>query len=150
MLGIALAAPGRASSDDVLALESLDGGAVELRAPERGARVLHFWATWCPSCKGELAALASAAQRCEGSGIEVLAVDVGESVEEIGAYLAERPLVPRVLRDPEGRAWRTSGGREMPANLIWTSTGERSWVLGPSTEALWRKRLAALGCAASE
>lgn len=144
----ALAAPARAGADDALALETLDGAAIALTAPERGARVLHFWATWCPSCKEELGVLASAAARCAGSEVEVLAVDVGEPVEEIRAYLAEHPFALRVLRDPKGRAWRGSGGREMPANLIWTPE-KRSWSVGPSSEAAWRERLAGLGCAAA-
>jgi len=137
--------PALASADVPLALETLDGVAVPLEAPASGARVLHFWATWCPSCRDELAALASAARSCEGGDVEVLAIDVAESADDVRDYLAKTPLDLRVLRDPDGRAWRSGGGRELPANLIWTPDTRR-WTFGPISESDWRERLAALGC----
>jgi thiol-disulfide isomerase/thioredoxin len=145
---LALAASGaRAAEVGPITLETLEGATLLVEAPARGARVLHFWATWCPSCQGELAELGRAASACAGSEVEVLAVDVGESVAEIRSFLAANPASLRVVRDPKGEAWRRSGGREMPANLIWTPA-ERRWTFGPSSEDAWRERLAALGCAA--
>jgi hypothetical protein len=77
-----------------------------------------------------------------------VAVDVAEDAGEVTEWLRERSLGLRVLVDPDGKAWRRSGGREMPANLIWTQAGA-TWALGPSSAAQWRERLAGLGCAAA-
>jgi hypothetical protein len=78
----------------------------------------------------------------------VIAVDVGEEPAAVRAFLANAgPIALRVLVDPGGRVWRRGGGREMPANWILGAEGG-SWTFGPSSEAVWRERLAALGCAA--
>lgn len=148
-LGLALALLLRAAdarTAEPLAFVDLEGGSVTVAAPAPGAAlVVHYWATWCPSCERELSELDRAAATCRGTEVEVLAVDVGESADTVRRFLAERPLSLRVLLDPKGRTWRESGGREMPANLIWTAGGQ-SWALGPSREAQWRERLGALGC----
>jgi thiol-disulfide isomerase/thioredoxin len=147
-LAAALAAP-QAAADEPLQLETLDGAAVAIGAPGAGAAtVLHFWATWCPACKAELGDLDRAARACEGTRVEVIAVDVGEEPAAVRAFLADAGLIAlRVLVDPGGRVWRRGGGREMPANRILGAEGS-SWTFGPSSEAVWRERLAALGCAA--
>lgn len=135
-----------AKTAEPLAFVDLEGGSVSVGAPAPGAAlVVHYWATWCPSCERELADLDRAAQACRGTDVEVIAVDIGEDAGAVRRFLADRPLSLRVLLDPKGRAWRESGGREMPANLIWTEAGQ-SWALGPSREAQWRERLGALGC----
>jgi thiol-disulfide isomerase/thioredoxin len=148
LLAIALLAAGPAVGES-LQLESLDGSAVTLAAPPGVALVVHFWATWCPSCRGELSDLDRAARACDGRTTQVVAVDVGEDAATVRAFLGERqPLALPVLLDRDGRVWRRSGGREMPANLIWTAAG-RSWSFGPSSAQAWRDRLTGLGCAAS-
>jgi hypothetical protein len=89
--------------------------------------------------------LEAAAGACRGSAVRVLAVDVGEPAELVRRYLAEHSLALPVALDPEGRTWRRAGGRELPANLVWTGR-ERRVSFGPSDEATWRARLAGLGC----
>jgi thiol-disulfide isomerase/thioredoxin len=138
-----------ARAADPLALEDLRGNPVALAPPADGVLVAHFWATWCTSCKRELPELDRAVRGCAGSKVEVVAIDVAEEAADVERWLRDRPVSLRVLRDPDGASWRRSGGREMPANLVWTPEGA-SWALGPSSEARWRERLAALGCGFSE
>lgn len=142
-VGVAVLVAASARGDDALALVDLEGRPVALAPAPNRALVIHFWATWCPSCKGELGDLDAAVRTC--SDVDVVAVNVAEDAEQVSAWLAERPLAMRVLIDPNGKAWRASGGREMPANLIWSGT-QRSWAFGPSSVAQWRERLASLGC----
>ena len=132
-----------AHADGTLALVDLEGRPVALAPTPDRALVIHFWATWCPSCKGELGDLDAAVRTC--SDVDVVAVNVAEDAADVSAWLADRPLALRVLIDPSGKAWRASGGREMPANLIWAGA-QQSWTFGPSSVAQWRERLAALGC----
>ena len=139
----ALFAMSARAAEDALALVDLEGRSVALAPAADRALVLHFWATWCPSCKGELGDLDLAVRAC--SNVDVVAVNVGEDPKEVAAWLAARPLAMRVLIDPDGKAWRSSGGREVPANAIWAN-GQRSWSFGPSSAAAWSERLAALGC----
>lgn len=132
-----------ARADNALALQDLAGRPVALAPTADRALVIHFWATWCPSCKDELGDLDAAVRAC--GNVEVVAVNVAEDPQDVAKWLAERPLAMRVLIDPDGDAWRASGGREMPANAIWAN-GQRTWSFGPSSVAVWRERLAALGC----
>jgi len=135
-----------AEGAEPLRFVDLDGHAVELTPPGEGeALVLHYWATWCPTCGPELGGLAEAARACAGSGVRVLAVDVGEPAETVRRFLAERELSLPVALDPTGRSWRRTGGRELPANVVWTA-GAREVSFGPSDATAWRERLAALGC----
>ena len=137
-----------ASPPEALSLRTLDGVAVEVaREPGESALVVHFWASWCPECVGELQALAQSANACgAGGGVRVLAVNVGESADEARHFAKEHGVILPLLLDAGGRAWRLAGLRGLPANLIYTSEGvERSE--GPWSAGRWRERLAALGCA---
>jgi thiol-disulfide isomerase/thioredoxin len=129
-----------------LGLSTLEGEPVAL-APSAGRPlVVHFWATWCPSCALELPALSAARSACERS-VEIAVVNVDEEVEEIRRFLAEHAPGLGSLRDPGGRAWRASvGARGLPANLVWTPDGERRSELGPFSREQWRTLFAELGC----
>lgn len=141
-----LAFSGAARGAEPLRFVDLDGTAVALGPPAAGeALVVHYWATWCPTCGPELGALEAAARGCAGSRVRVLAVDVGEPATAVRDYLAERGLALPVALDPKGRTWRRDGGRELPANLVWTAR-TREVSTGPRDEAAWRAALAALGC----
>jgi thiol-disulfide isomerase/thioredoxin len=142
------AAPGRAqqASNAAFELVSLDGEAVIVESPEKGGPVvLHFWATWCPSCVEELGVLDREAAHCSEAGVRVIAVNVGEDAETIRRYIAAHALALESLRDPNGGAWRSLSDEGLPLNFTWLA-GERRIELGPRTRAQWRAALAALGC----
>ncbi len=135
-----------AAAPSPIAVQSRSGEPVELAlADGERALVVHFWATWCPECVVELPALERAVAGCSSAGVRFVAVNVGEDEETLAAYLAEHPLGLTMLRDPKGRAWRRATGRGLPANLIWTSAGQRTDV-GPRGEQRWRETFAELGC----
>jgi thiol-disulfide isomerase/thioredoxin len=128
------------------------GAAVAL-APAAGERAVlaHFWATWCPECVDELPLLARLAPRCASSGVRILAVNVGESAERVEGYLREHGLALRVLRDPNGDAWRRLSGRGLPANAVWKPGAAAPTVdVGPRDAAAWQQALRRLGCAGSD
>lgn len=139
-------APTGASPPAPLELETLDGEPVALAPSPGRALVVHFWATWCPSCVDELPALAAARAACAGA-VGIAVVDVDEDAEEIRRFLDERGIGLDSLRDPDGRAWRASvGARGLPANLVWTADGERRSEVGPRSRERWQALFAELGC----
>jgi peroxiredoxin len=136
-------------SGEALTLTGPDGAALELRPEPGQVLLLHFWATWCPSCREELAGLERAAAACPEERVRVLAVNVGESAEQAAAFASQHDLRLPLLRDPKGDVWRRVDGRGLPLNLFWSQTQRRSDV-GPRSEAQWRAELAALGCPSAE
>lgn len=135
-------------ADRPLELRALDGEPVVLVPGRERALVVHFWATWCPSCLEELGGLDAAARRCAAAGVRIAAVNVGDPVEEIRRYLARHPLGLELLRDPEGEVWRRLAGQGLPANATWRE-GERRVEVGPRSAEAWQAELARLGCDAA-
>ncbi|MCF8476099.1 MAG: TlpA family protein disulfide reductase [Pseudolabrys sp.] len=85
-----IALPGDVPAPD-LDLPELSGTACRL-SDYRGRPVLvSFWAVWCPPCRRELAALADLHRRLADTPIALLAVNLGDSLERITAFLADHP-----------------------------------------------------------
>ena len=49
--------------------------------------IIFFWATWCPHCHEEILRLNGAIQGIAAKGIQIILVDLGESKQEVAAYL---------------------------------------------------------------
>jgi thiol-disulfide isomerase/thioredoxin len=84
--------------------------------------LVNFWATWCPPCVEEIPSLQRLYQRLHPAGLEILAVDVGESAAQVRDFLAQR--LPHtqvgfpVLLDPEGVAFKAWQAYAFPTTLI--------------------------------
>jgi peroxiredoxin len=144
----AVAAIAAGAGPPPLELADLDGARVKLaRSEGERALIVHFWATWCPSCVVELPVLEQSLDACTGSGVRLVAVSVGEKAEPVRRFLDEQRVALPVLLDPGGDAWRRAGLRELPASLIWDDSGVRI-ERGARSAQEWREQLGALGCAA--
>jgi thiol-disulfide isomerase/thioredoxin len=150
LLALLAAAPLLLAAEDErpLLLETLEGERVQLApAPGGEALLVHFWATWCPECGGELPLLERAAKSCAGAPLRLVMVNVADSPEEIARFRERHGLAMPVLRDPDGSVWRRFA-RGLPANLTWTREGRRA-ELGSRDAAAWERALADLGCGAA-
>jgi thiol-disulfide isomerase/thioredoxin len=107
------------------------------------ALIVHFWASWCPECVVELPAVGRVAARCAGV-VNVVAVNVAESLEAAQAFRSRHGSTLPLLRDAEGRLWRRFA-RALPANLIVTRDGE-SVTIGPHDDEAWEQRTRQFGC----
>jgi peroxiredoxin len=103
----------------------------------RGRPVLvSFWAVWCPPCRRELAALADLHRRLADTPIALFAVNLGDSLERITAFLADHPApgLPILLDADKSTpsAWHVRG---LPVAyavgpdgvLRFGALGERDW-----------------------
>ncbi len=99
--------------------------------------------TWCPECTEDLANLVEASAGCDR--VRAVAVNAGDSAEQVQSYLSRHALRLPVLRDPSGEAWRTLDGRGLPMNAYWSARGHET-DLGPKTREQWKDRFAQLGC----
>ena len=61
--------------------------------------LLEFWATWCPHCRSDQAAVNDIARRFSGEGLVVLAVDVGEPEKTVRKFLQAHPSACPVALD---------------------------------------------------
>ena len=133
---------------EALTLVATGGGEVELSPVPGQTVLLHFWATWCPSCAVDMVALQEAADRCSADVVRIVLVNVGESEPVIARYFDAYGIELPVLLDPDGEAFRNFGGRGLPMNVEWTKDGLLTDV-SPRSERQWHDRLVELGCAVS-
>ncbi len=122
-----------------------DGNEAVLRPAEGEVLILHFWATWCPSCAEDLDNLQRAVAACSKILPRAIAVNVGEDERAVADFVEKHSVRLPIFRDPKGRVWRKVDGRGLPMNLYWTQEHRRTDV-GPKTVDGWRRQLASLGC----
>ena len=63
--------------------------------------VLHFWASWCPYCRGEIEELVRLHREWASKGVRVLTISTDESVEQLKQFIAKAGLPYPVIADLE-------------------------------------------------
>jgi thiol-disulfide isomerase/thioredoxin len=102
----------------VLQLPSLRGGDTGLADHTGKVVLVHFWATWCPPCIQEVPSLQRLYERSGPHGLEILAVDVGESGDRAREFLNDKAVDFPVLIDGDGATMRRWGVRAFPTTLV--------------------------------
>lgn len=127
--------PGSVVAPD-FTLTDLDG-IVHRLSDYRGRPLLvNFWAVWCPPCRRELAALAELRERLSDARIAVLAINLGDTIERITAFLQQHPApkLPVLLDHDKSTAapWHVRGlpvayAVDATGILSYGTLGERNW-----------------------
>jgi peroxiredoxin len=116
-------------------LEGPDGVTYRL-ADMRGKPVIvNFWATWCPPCRAEMPAMQRAWEQLEAQGVMMVAVNVGESKEEIGTFTEQVPVAFPLPMDTDmsvSQSWPMKGLPttfivDPDGRLVYQAQGEREW-----------------------
>ncbi len=114
-----------------------DSSTVKL-GPDRTARLVVFWATWCKVCKAEAGNIEALAQDWP---VITVAMQSGE-LKEVAEFLEERGLkVPAIADDDSdiADAWKV---RAVPAHFVVDAAGNiRFRVVGYTTKWGLRARL---------
>lgn len=84
------------------------------------AILVHFWATWCPTCKVEAANIDAVAKDYE---VLTVAVKSG-SDQKINEYLKEHDLNMKVLNDIDASIARSYNVAAYPTTFIYDKNGE--------------------------
>lgn len=85
--------------------------------------LLFFWTSWCPFCQKELQVLNSRYATLSNSGLEVLAVNVGENIDKVQAYVKKNFYPFRVLMDRDTRVTHSYNIMGVPAYILIDKTG---------------------------
>lgn len=86
--------------------------------------LIHFWATWCPTCKLEAANIQSLSQEYS---VLTIAVKSG-SDEKINRYLKEHALDFKVINDSQGLLSQQFSVPAFPTTFIYDKEGKLSFT----------------------
>ncbi|SDJ13130.1 AhpC/TSA family protein [Alteribacillus bidgolensis] len=73
-------------------LETLEGETVELNDYRGQSVFLNFWGTYYPPCEEEMPYMENQYQEYKDKGVEILAVNVGESELAVERFVDRHPL----------------------------------------------------------
>lgn len=75
---------------------------IELRGEKKA--IVFFWATWCPHCRTQLAAVNEKKGELAAKNITVILVDLGEIPQQVQQYVDANGITFEVLLDQYGEA----------------------------------------------
>ncbi len=94
--------------------------------------VLHFWATWCPTCRLESGNIETLSKHYN---VLSIAVNSGSDTQ-LQAYMHEKSLHFNVLNDKDGKWSKQFNIEAFPTTFIYNSHGELSFTeVGYTTTA---------------
>jgi len=100
------------------------GGASKTRASAKGNIVLlNFWATWCPPCKEEMPSIESLYVKMKGKKFEIMAINLGDSVADVKAFIKEHGYTFPAYLDPQDKLSSGYAGQGIPTTYILDKQG---------------------------
>jgi len=106
-------------------LPLLGGGSAALSSYRGKVVILNFWATWCPPCRAEMPSMETLYQRFNAQGLEILAVDIGESASTVQQFVRSAAYTFPVLLDSANRVSSIYGIKAIPTTYIIDREGKR-------------------------
>ncbi len=117
-----------------LDLPRLEGGRANL-ADLRGRVVLvNYWAVWCPPCRKEMPSMERLAKKLADRPFTILAVNAGETPEQIREFLAEIPLTFPIVLDSDGARMKDWKVFVLPTSYLVDKQGRVRYGLTGSIE----------------
>jgi len=87
------------SSAPDFTLPDIKGRTVDLRNFGGQPVLIHFWATWCKPCVKEMPEIEAAYQALKDRGFIVLAINTGDRIDKVRAFVESRHFTFPVLLD---------------------------------------------------
>lgn len=106
-----------------LKLPAIDGKTYDIKDYRGKVVLLNFWATWCPPCVKEIPSLGRLQEKFSKDDFVVLSVDMGETKEEVEAFLEKVPADYPVMLDPDGTLVKDWKLRAFPTTFVLDAEG---------------------------
>lgn len=101
-----------------LALENLEGETQSLADFQGKVVLVNNWATWCPPCKAEMPSLKAFHDAHAEEGFTVIAVEAGDSFEEVLTFAKSLELSFPIWLDPNGASLKAIGNGSLPNSYV--------------------------------
>lgn len=97
--------------------------------------LISLWAVWCQPCRRELPEIAAISSDA-ASGVDVLALNIGDDQGRIDGFLADLGIVVPVAVDADGTALEVLDAATVPVTVIVDVDGDVVWEhMGAVTRA---------------
>ncbi len=102
--------------------------------------VVHFWTDWCGTCREEMPALEGLYSRYKGRGLQIVAINVGQTRAQVKKFIDDLKLTYDILLDANGAAAKDCGVIGLPRTFILDRKGIiRYKILGDASEDMLNK-----------
>ena len=92
---------------------------------EKRPALLFFWATWCPFCRQQIPELVRLRDQYSREALEILAIDIQETGEEVAPYAEKMGMNYTVLLDATGAVSGSYGIVGVPTLILVDKEGKR-------------------------
>ncbi|MEK3885939.1 thiol-disulfide oxidoreductase ResA [Bacillus sp. FSL K6-3431] len=117
-------------------LTDMDGNKHQLSDYKGQGVFLNFWGTWCPPCKKEMPDMESQYQVFKDQGVEILAVNIGDTEFQINKFAKQHDLTFPILKDKTKDVKDLYRIDKMPTTLLIDPDGKITLIeIGELTEA---------------
>lgn len=125
-------------------LNDLSGSPVSLSDFKGTVVFLNFWAIWCGPCRSEIPSMQKLYEEMLDEGFVFLAVNIGESKEDVSAFAEKAGITFPVLLDTTREVAKTYGASGIPMTwiidtngfIVGAAQGARSWNTSAVKEAI--------------
>jgi len=122
-----------------LELSDISGNRLDMKHYEGKPLVVHFWATWCPTCRLEATNIDALSKKYNLISIAV----TSGSNEKLKSFMKENELTYTVINDTQGMLSRAFGIKAYPTTLIYNKDGTLKFTeVGYSTTLGLEARIA--------
>jgi peroxiredoxin len=106
-----------------ITLNDLSSQNVSLKDYHNNIVLVNNWATWCPLCKAEMPTLQKYYQAHAKQGFVIVAIESGESMEEVADFVIQYSLTFPVWIDINGVALDAFNNWDLPSSYVIDRTG---------------------------
>ncbi|MBN2549306.1 MAG: redoxin domain-containing protein [Anaerolineales bacterium] len=107
-----------------VALQDVQGQPAALADYAGQVVLVNHWATWCPPCKAEMPVLQEYYHDYHQQGFTIVAIEAGEPLNEVSAYVQKAGLTFPVWVDPQQSGMRAFQVFSLPTSFVIDRQGQ--------------------------